>query len=162
MRNPLNSLLGTMDMVLKQVGENQRIDMKLLQSGKFSGEILVNLIGNILDFSKLRQGKMELVTSVVDVREKLGKIITMFESMAIQKGIYLRYNPGKIVPPNLETDFNKLNQIIINLLGNSTKFTAKGGVGLKTSWFPLSSDSNDEEIQRKMNEIIKLVPEKLS
>ena len=156
MRNPLNSLLGAIDLLINQQGNPNLItNPKILSSAKFSGEILHTLIDNILDFSKIRMGKMDLNFSGIDLREKLLKVINMFEQQARKKGIRLEYHPDETLPPVLQMDCLKINQIIINLIGNAIKFTNTGRVVLKTSWYQFSKLELRQQnyIKEKINEL---------
>ena len=156
MRNPLNSLLGTLEIIKLNLASGQPIDPKILQSAQFSGETLVNLIGNILDFSKIRGNKMDIVLSLTDVRERLSNILAMYSQLAIKKGISLEYLPDFTLPASLQLDHNKLNQCLVNLVGNSIKFTPKGGIiVVKTSWTPISNENLDHfQIKQNVDNIL--------
>jgi signal transduction histidine kinase/CheY-like chemotaxis protein len=140
LRNPLNALLGSLDL-LKDADDT--LKEELLQIAKTCSETLLNLIGNILDVSKIRANKLELVPSAVDLKEGISKMAKMMQSIANQKGIYLKLKFSQNFPIYLDVDFNKLNQVIINLLGNSIKFTEKGGVIVKVQWIPILSNDPD-------------------
>ena len=84
MRNPLNSLIGSIDILNEQESMNRgtsvnKKKIKILSSAKFSGEILRTLINNILDFSKLRVGKMVNNLNSIDLRETILNLLNMFE-----------------------------------------------------------------------------------
>ena len=157
MRNPLNTLLGTIEIMLCNVSMKKNIDPKHLQSAQFSGEILLNLIGNILDFTKIQAHKMNIIPSPVDIREKIYNILQMFKQLANKNGITLEYIPDENIPSALEIDQSKLNQCIINLIGNAIKFTPKGGkISIKTCWFPVMNEQFDHiRIKEKMDQIFK-------
>ena len=161
MRNPLNSLLGAKELFINKqadIGEaepEKQINPKLLYSAKFSEEILHDLIGNILDFSKLRAGKMDLLISSVDLREKLYNLVNMFTNQATKKKIGLEYHADEGMPVALQVDYHKLNQVVINLLGNSIKFTKYGRVVLKTNWYEFPDIYPDSEKIKAQISILK-------
>ena len=132
LRNPLNSLLGSLEIISNNT--KSKTNPEILQSAKACGETLLNLIGNILDFAKASAGKLEILPSAVDLRSKIKNTCLMFKNLAEKKGLFLNYISDPLFPPALEVDFNKLNQVLINLIGNSIKFTSKGGIYVKLSW----------------------------
>ena len=157
MRNPLASLLGTIDLLILSINAKQnsslnKFDPELLRSAKFSGEILLNLIGNILDFSKIRTGKMIINEVAVDLREKCNNVVSMFIGQAEKNKTKLEYMPDNALPPVLLIDYNKLNQVLLNLIGNSIKFAQGGRVLLKTTWFEGNPNEN-LNLQHKINEL---------
>jgi signal transduction histidine kinase/DNA-binding response OmpR family regulator len=153
LRNPLNALLGSLDL-LKDADDI--LKEELLQIAKTCSETLLNLIGNILDVSKIRANKLELVPSAVDLKEGISKIVKMMQSIANRKGIYVKLQFSQNFPLYLVVDFNKLNQVIINLLGNSIKFTEKGGVIVKVQWIPLLlKDPNSLQYQKMQKRLKK-------
>ena len=152
LRNPLNALLGSLDL-LKDADEALKEEM--LQIAKTCSETLLNLIGNILDVSKIRANKLELVPSAVDLKEGISKVVRMMQSIANRKGIYLKLKFSQNFPLYLVVDFNKLNQIIVNLLGNSIKFTEKGGVIVKVQWIPILVNDPNSPQHQGMQKILK-------
>ena len=147
MRNPLHALIGTIDLIANT--DKDEIDPKIIKSGKFSGELLLALIGNILDFSKIQAKKMESAITSIDLREKVSNIMSMFENRAKTNNLYLHSRISPNLPPALETDDQKLNQVLINLLGNALKFTSKGGVSVNIEWIELDNGIIDQTIIKK-------------
>jgi signal transduction histidine kinase len=139
LRNPLNSLLGCVEL-LKEADEKMKAT--LLETAQVCSETLLNLIGNILDVSKIRNKKLELMASSVDLKDSLTKIINMMKYLADSKGIYLKVKFGKGFPYYVEYDFNKFNQVIINLISNAIKFTQRGGVFVNITWNPILDNLN--------------------
>jgi signal transduction histidine kinase len=142
LRNPLNSLLGCIEL-LKDANPTMR--ESLLETAQVCSETLLNLIGNILDASKIRNNKLVLMNSTVDLKDSLSKIINMMKFLAENKGLRLKVKFGKGFPNYVEYDYNKLNQVIINLIGNAIKFTEKGGVFVLLSWTPILRADRDPQ-----------------
>jgi light-regulated signal transduction histidine kinase (bacteriophytochrome) len=134
LRNPLNSLLGCIELLKDS---NKDVRESLLETAQVCSETLLNLIGNILDASKIRNNKLQLANSSVDLKDSLTKIINMMKSLAQNKGIFLKVKFEKRFPIYVEYDFNKFNQVVINLIGNAIKFTEKGGIFVLISWTPI-------------------------
>ena len=151
MRNPLHALIGTIDLIANT--DREELDPKLIKSGKFSGELLLTLIGNILDFSKIQAHKMEAVMTSIDLREKISNILSMFENRAKTNNLYLKAIIDPKLPSALEADGQKLNQVLINLIGNSMKFTLHGGIVINVEWIELDEVELDQStIKQRLNE----------
>ena len=149
LRNPLNSLLGSIDLI----SGTKIVQMDVLNSAQLCGETLLNLIGNILDFSKVQAGKMEILLHPTDLREIVINSLTMFKSLAEKKGIFLRCQVDEGLPPALLLDSHKFSQSLINLIGNSIKFTEKGGIHINLEWYPIYGNISTDEVRNDMTEI---------
>ena len=134
LRNPLNALLGCIELLKDS---NEVVREALLETAQVCSETLLNLIGNILDVSKIRNNKFELLTSSVDLKDSMTKIMNMMKSLAESKGIYLKMKFGKKFPYFVEYDSTKFNQVLINIISNAIKFTERGGVFVNVSWTPI-------------------------
>lgn len=128
-RTPMNSIIGTADLLYETISDmEQRHYLEMLLK---SGEQLLNLINDILDLSKIEAGNMELENtefSLSDIVEKAEDIMAM---KVHAKGLELFYNIHSDVPDRLIGDGNRLTQVLINLIGNSLKFTEKGEIGVE-------------------------------
>jgi signal transduction histidine kinase len=92
------------------------------------------VLGNILDTNKIENKKLELCLTTCNLKESLIHIIKMNEKRAYDKNINIRLKLGRNVPEFVSLDQGRLTQILLNLVGNSVKFTAKGSVLLKADW----------------------------
>ena len=135
LKTPLTSLLGTIELIKQNKGKS---NPELLNSALFCGETLLTLIGNILDSTKLEEGKLKLVCGPTDIKYKIKKVISMFKIMAEKKGISLEFLPDLKIPFSLQCDMHKLNQVLINIIGNAVKFTSEGSVFVLTHWLPIT------------------------
>jgi len=128
-RTPMNSIIGVADLLMDTslTGEQQKF-VSLIQS---SGEALLFLINNILDYSKLESQKMELEIVDFDLEKTIKEVMDILELKAEEKGLQLLLSDEQDVPLLLSGDPWRLRQILINLVGNAIKFTPKGIVQLK-------------------------------
>ena len=131
LRTPLNSIL----LLSRLMGENNEKNLssdqveyaRVIQS---SGHGLLSLIDEILDLSKIESGKMELEYLPVSMRDLAKEMQSLFNPVAVDKGIEFKVKIDNKVPEKIETDKLRLEQVIRNLLSNAIKFTSKGYVSL--------------------------------
>ena len=97
------------------------------------GEGLMSVINDILDFSKIESGNMEIESEDFDLRNVIEEVIDLFSLRASQKGLDLIYQLEQDVPVYLVGDSFRLKQILINLISNAMKFTAKGEIFVKVT-----------------------------
>ncbi len=133
-RTPLNAVIGMTELVLKSpLAAQQREFLELVRE---SGEALLSLINDILDFSKIEAGKLVLESSAFDLWESLGDTMKTFAVRAHQQGLELVCSIHPEVPRMVVGDYNRLRQILVNLVGNAVKFTERGEVGLEVTREP--------------------------
>lgn len=125
-RTPMNGIIGMAELALQteltdQQGEYLRIVMQ-------SADGLLRLLNDILDLSKVEAGKLELESIAFPLGDSLGDAMHTFAMRAADKGIELAYLVPPDVPDTLIGDPGRLRQIIINLIGNSLKFTEQGEI----------------------------------
>ncbi|MEC5160261.1 EAL domain-containing protein [Janthinobacterium sp. CG_S6] len=127
-RTPLNGVVGMLDL-LKEMGLNRR-QQECVDVAWTSSRTLIELINNILDFSKMEAGKVTLEEADFDLRTLVEEAIELVARQAQQKDLGLGYlfEPG--VPERVRGDSLRLRQILINLLGNAVKFTERGEVAV--------------------------------
>jgi len=127
LRTPLNGIIGMTDLALQttSITEEQH---RYLSGVKSSAEILLALINDILDFSKIEADKLELNPIDFSLRDELAAALQPLGAKADEKGIELFYDVDQDIPDWLRGDSFRLKQIIINLVGNAIKFTAKGEI----------------------------------
>ncbi len=128
-RTPMNGILGMAQLLMDTNLEPQQ--KKYLQMIQASGESLLQIINDILDFSKIEAGKLLLDVTRFDLEEVVGNVIDTLAVKASEKNLELIYQIKPDVPRYLLGDPIRFKQILINLLGNSIKFTETGEVVLK-------------------------------
>lgn len=127
-RTPINSILGMNKMIIKETDDSKIESYANIVNE--SGELLLSLINNILDFSKIDSGKHEIVNTVYNPRKIISNICRAMSSAATDKNINWIYTISENMPEMLYGDSKSLSQILINLLSNAVKYTNVGGVCL--------------------------------
>lgn len=129
LRTPLYAVTGLTHLLLE---ENPKPDQKEhLNSLKFSGEYLLSLINNILDLNKLEANKVEIEKTSFDLKKRLNDVLIALKKTADDKKNNLHLEYDETIPNKLSGDPLKLSQILINLIGNSLKFTQNGDVFIR-------------------------------
>ncbi len=134
LRTPLNSLLILSQDLANNVNSN--LDNNEVESAEIinkSGQDLLNLINEILDLSKIESGKMEMHFEEVSINDLFEKSRRNFKRLIEEKGLLFKIEMNGDVPDMIVTDFQRLDQIIKNLLSNSLKFTHEGEIILSCS-----------------------------
>lgn len=128
-RTPLNGVIGFTDLVLKtKLNETQHQYLSIVNQ---SGNALLGIINDILDFSKIEAGKLELDIEKSDLYEMCSQATDIITYQVQKKGLEMLLNISPDLPRFIYADAVRLKQILINLLGNSAKFTEKGEIELK-------------------------------
>jgi two-component system, sensor histidine kinase and response regulator len=125
-RTPMNGIIGMTDLVLET--ELTQEQMEYLGMVKSSAGSLLSLLNDILDFSKIEAGQLNFETIEFELRASLDGAMKTLSLRADQKGLELACHILPDVPDALLGDPSRLRQILVNLVGNAIKFTAKGGV----------------------------------
>ncbi len=128
LRTPLNHIMGFTELVAtKCFGELNATQEEYLNDVLESSNHLLSLINDILDISKIEEGKMELKLSEVNVRSLMEKSLFMIREKAVKHNLALSIDTDDLLPV-IRADERKLKQVMYNLLSNAVKFTPDGGV----------------------------------
>ena len=125
-RTPMNGVLGMAALLAETPLTPEQQDYA--DTIRSSGESLMNVINDILDFSKIESGKMELEQKSFDLRTVIEEVLDLFAVKAGQAGLDMVYQIGYNVPSTIIGDKLRLKQVLMNLVGNATKFTQHGEI----------------------------------
>ena len=143
-RTPLNGIIGFTHLLIKSnLKKNQSSYMKTVNESAIS---LMEIVNDVLDFSKIESGKLELNNEEINLFKLINQVINLFKYQADQKNIDLILNIEKNTPQYIVADSVRLKQILVNLLSNAIKFTNFGEIRL---------DINEIDIIDKMWSVIK-------
>jgi PAS domain S-box-containing protein len=130
-RTPLNAIVGMAELMqLTDLSREQRERATIIES---SSKLLMAIVNDILDFTKLSAGRVVLEKIVFDLRELARTTVAAFQEAAAQKGIALNLQLSEDLPPRLRGDPNRLRQILNNLISNAIKFTSQGAVSISVA-----------------------------
>ncbi|MGK3127121.1 two-component sensor histidine kinase BarA [Candidatus Pantoea formicae] len=145
LRTPLNGVIGfTRQMLKTGLSTNQRDYMSTIER---SANNLLSIINDVLDFSKLEAGKLVLESIPFPLRATLDETLVLLAPSAHDKGLEITVCLEKQVPDNVIGDPLRLQQILINLIGNAIKFTERGHIDLRVELRNLSTTRAELEIQ---------------
>lgn len=132
LRTPLNAILGFTQLMHRDpdLSEQHQTYVDIINN---SGEHLLSLINNVLDMSKIEAGQMELHLEEFDLSCLLSELQDLLSLKALQQGLDLAVRQELDVSTQIKTDQGKLRQVLLNLLGNSLKFTKSGAINLTVS-----------------------------
>jgi PAS domain S-box-containing protein len=128
-RTPMNGVIGAASLLLGTELSSQQEEF--VRTIEVSGENLLTIINDILDYSKIESGKIELEKTAFNLRECIEDAFDLFVQPAAKKNVELLYYVDPNVPKTFLGDTTRLRQVIVNLLGNAIKFTENGEVALK-------------------------------
>ena len=136
-RTPIDSILGFNELILRanpseEIAENA-------ENIKSSSRLLLSLINDVLDMSKLESGRMEIVPTEYDLADLLSETVNLIWESASRKGQALHVDVDKTIPRRLMGDDVRIEQILLNLLSNAVKFTSEGSVKISVKWKPLQN-----------------------
>ncbi len=127
-RTPLNGIMGMTQLLAgSKLDEEQQFRLDVVRR---SGDHLLVLINDILDFAKIEAGKLVIDRTPFDLHSAVSDVANLLAAMAHDKGIAFETSIGADVPRWVEGDASRVKQVLHNLLGNAIKFTEKGGVRL--------------------------------
>ena len=133
LRTPLNSILGYSQLLQKQEQLSEKGDAALGVISR-SGQHLTSLIDGLLDLARIETGKISLEMSNIDFPKFLDQIVHMFEPQFMQKQLDFQVEISEKIPQYVRIDKKRLEQILINILGNALKFTVSGRVKFKVDY----------------------------
>lgn len=143
-RTPLNGILGMAQALsTSKLGSNEH---EMVDAILDSSRSLLTILNDILDLSKIEAGKLDLSPIAVDFRHRLSRIQTFFRPMAEDKGLYFKLVVAPDVPAYLTVDPVRFRQIVMNLISNAIKFTAKGGITIAVQSAPIEGTDDRHRV----------------
>lgn len=134
LRTPLNGILGMLQLL-----EDSHLDtaqMEYVHTASTSGQGLLRIISDILDFSRMEAGKFELRNEVIDIKDTISSALRLFKLEAAHRGLDFTLDTDEAIPSLVYGDDARVRQILYNLVGNAFKFTEHGGVTVKCALLP--------------------------
>lgn len=128
-RTPLNGVVGTLDILMSADLPNKQ--HQFVEIAWDSAQYLLDLVNNILDFSRLESGKVEIEYAEFDLTRMVEDVLELVSPQALQKGLDIGYLMAPDVPLRQKGDSRRLRQVLVNLLGNAVKFTDSGEIEVR-------------------------------
>ena len=143
-RTPMNGILGMTALLgeTRMTPDQQTFTKAIEQSAR----TLLALIDEILDFSKIEAGRIELRPEPIDIGECVQQVVELLAPRAFEKQLEIAWMMDPAVPRKLLGDRTRLHQILLNLIGNAIKFTARGGVSVRVSAAKCTDDRHEIQI----------------
>ena len=139
LRTPLYGVVGITSLLLEKNNLNSN-DNKLLSSLKFSGDYLLNLVNEVLQFSKVESESLELKLTTINIRELIKNNISSFSYRLQETNNKIEVSIDENVPMFIKCDSIRLSQVLLNLIGNSIKFTESGVIDIRIKTLNLNND----------------------
>ena len=129
LRTPLNGIIGFLKLLLEGMADDPEEQHEFIEEAYKSSIHLLNLINDILDIAKIEAGKMELEFNEIELEELLQNVDNLIHTQAEQKGLSFQIKyPATLTPVTLYGNYQRLLQVLLNLVGNGIKFTQEGGI----------------------------------
>jgi signal transduction histidine kinase len=139
MRNPLNGVLGMNTLLMtSKLDDKQRKYLDLAQS---SAQMLLALCNDVLDLAKIDSGRFELHQEAQDVAAITREVVQIFQPQAAIKRLALNCQIAQDLPGRLICDRLRIQQLLMNLLGNALKFTRRGAIDVEVAWLPATESA---------------------
>ncbi len=141
LRTPLNGIIGFLKLLLEGMADNPEEQQEFIEEAYKSSIHLLNLINDILDIAKIEAGKMDLELTEVELDELFHDVDNLIRTQAEQKNLNFKINyPATMTPVTLYGNYQRLLQIMLNLVGNGIKFTREGGI-------VISAEVNNKKVE---------------
>ena len=137
-RTPINAVMGMDEMILRE--SKDPVILEYAQNLQNAAKSLLELIDDILDFSRIEAGKMEIIPVEYQMGSMLNDVVNMIQKRAEKKNLYFHVEADKNLPAALFGDEVRIKQVITNLLTNAVKYTEKGSVTLKVGFCPIDGE----------------------
>ena len=144
-RTPMSAIMGYADILSRHIKDSDNLNcVNIIRD---NGKFLMDIIGDILDISKIEAGKTQLNTSVFRIDELVEELRTMLSVRAHEKQLDFSIRVDGEIPKTIHNDAQRLKQILLNLVGNAIKFTDAGSVKVVIRFVKNVNDSGDHVLQ---------------
>ena len=144
-RTPINAVIGMNEMILRECGDRQILEYA--SNIDNASHNLLALVNDVLDFSKIESGRMDIVEHEYSLKELLNAVVIMMKIKADEKRLGFDISVNEQLPDRLYGDDVRIKQILVNLLNNAVKYTPSGSIRLIVSG---SEDAQDGTVQLRM------------
>jgi PAS domain S-box-containing protein len=128
-RTPMNAILGMTDLALDTGLDDKQL--RYLQAVSSSGRALLQIIDDLLDFSRIEAGRLQIEPTYFDLRELIESVRVSFAALAEEQSLALSTEVSEDLVSTVHGDSVRVRQVLINLIANAIKFTEKGGITVK-------------------------------
>ncbi len=136
-RTPINGVLGMTDLLMRTALDDRQ--KQLAQTLRSSGSMLLSIIEDVLDISRIEAGKLKIVSAPFNARSCCEEALDLLRPLASQKRLELRLSGGADLPEAILGDADRTRQVVVNLVGNAVKFTSSGYVEVRLEKLPASA-----------------------
>ncbi len=134
LRTPMNGVVGMADLLAEtELDDEQRLYIETIKN---SGEALLSLINDVLDYSKIEADKLTLHEALFDLERTIHDIAVLLQPSVQEKGLALMVDYDMFMPSHFHGDAGRIRQVLTNLIGNAIKFTEKGHVMVRVVGLP--------------------------
>ncbi|TJY37317.1 ATP-binding protein [Pontimicrobium aquaticum] len=151
LRTPLYAVTGLTNMLLEEDPKPEQLQH--LKSLKFSGDYLLTFINDILQINKIEANKVELDPEIFNLKNKVENVIAALNNSALDNNVYIHFEYDKKLPEIFNGDQLKISQILINLIGNSIKFTKDGDIWVRVTQLSLKNKKHTIRLEVEDNGI---------
>ena len=144
-RTPMSAIMGYADILSRHIKDSD--NMNCVNIIRENGKFLLDIIGDILDISKIEAGKVQLNTNEFQIDELVGELRTMLSVRARDKQLDFSIRVDGEIPRTIRSDAQRLKQILLNLVGNAIKFTDSGSVEVVISFVSSVTNGGDDVLQ---------------
>jgi len=131
-RTPINGILGILSLLRDTNPTDEQA--QLINIGRYSGGGLLQIVNDVLDFSKMEAGRLDLELANFHLRALIDSVVEINEHVAAEKDIEIQVTLDKAVPTQFSGDPGRIRQVLINLVSNALKFTETGSVSIRVSY----------------------------
>lgn len=143
-RTPMNGVVGMADLLSESdLSDEQRLYVETIKN---SGEALLVIINDVLDYSKIEANKLTLNPEPFDLERSIHEVVMLLQPIAVEKGLDLLVDYDMFLPAHFNGDPGRIRQILTNLIGNAIKFTAQGHVLVRATGYQNDAGAHNVHI----------------